>query len=100
MLRISDSLQIASWNVRGLGNPHRNLTVQDWRRRLHPGLDIFALQELQANAATVEFQLCTIIPDGDIVIDCTPEGRVGSALLVKQGIQVVVKGQKGDGTFT
>jgi hypothetical protein len=55
---------------------------------------------LQACAATVEFQICTVMPGGETIIDCTPEGRVGSALIVKPGIQVLNKGMRGDGTFT
>jgi exonuclease III len=92
-------LQVAAWNVRGFGDPHRVSTVKSWIRRLYPTTDIICLQELQANSSLVELHLRNLIPDGTVVLDATEEGRTGSAIVVAPNVQVLDKGQKGDGTF-
>jgi exonuclease III len=96
---MSDSIQIGSWNVRGMGDPDRAMVVCCWLQNHYPTLDILCLQELQANVSNVKFQLQTITPGGVVQLDMNPEGRVGSTLLISDGLKVLAQGCKGDGTF-
>jgi exonuclease III len=93
-------IQFAAWNVRGLGDPHRVMTVKNWIRKFYPKTDIVCLQELQANSTVVEMHLKSLIPNCVVEMDVTPEGRTGSAIIVAPNFKVLDQGHKGDRTFS
>jgi exonuclease III len=96
---MNSDLQVASWNVRGLGDPHRAQIVTTWLRWFYSTTDVVCLQELQAKPAIVEIHLRNLIQNGTVIFDVNAEGQIGSAIVVKPDLEVLDKGKKGDGTF-
>jgi exonuclease III len=96
---MNSELNVATWNVWGLGDPHRALILQNWMRRFYPATEVICLQELQANPSTVNFHLQSLLPGGTVQLDVTPEGRTGCAIVVAPHLTVLAQGSKGDGTF-
>jgi exonuclease III len=93
-------LKIASWNVRGLGDPHRALILKNWMCKGYDSIDVMCLQELQASESCILFQLQSIFPTGTSVIDSLDSGRVGSAVLLAPHLVILDQGSRGDGTFS
>jgi exonuclease III len=82
MKQMISEIQLASWNVCGLGDQHQVAAVKTWICRPYLHTDVICLQELQANSEAVEMNLKTIFPDGVVEMDATQEGRIGSAVIV------------------
>jgi exonuclease III len=95
-----DKLKIVAWNVRGLGDPLRALTLKIWIRKYHSEVSVLCLQELQATTSTVQFHLNSIITDGQIMLDAGPDGRVGTAIVVPPSVTILAQGSEGGGTLS
>jgi exonuclease III len=60
-------LNILSWNVRGLCDPHRKVRIRNWINGLHHKVDILMLQELKADDFRLEIALAYILPSYQVV---------------------------------
>jgi hypothetical protein len=56
-------------------------------------------QELQANLYIVQLHLQSMQPEGQVVIDSTETGRVGSAIVTAPHVTILDQGSHGDGTL-
>jgi hypothetical protein len=48
---MSDTIQVCSWNLRRLGDPHRALIVKQWVRSQVPSLDPVLNQEVSSEGS-------------------------------------------------
>ncbi|CAM6094721.1 unnamed protein product [Calypogeia fissa] len=82
------SLNVASWNVRGLCSPNRKWIIRNWIRQLPHSLSILALQEIKADNFRRDVALRTILPDFQHFSSAPCEGRGGSTLLIHPDLRV------------
>ncbi|CAM6095494.1 unnamed protein product [Calypogeia fissa] len=101
-------INVCSWNVRGLADPHRFKVLSQWVRRQNtPGLDAICLQELLVSEESAKFKLKQLLPDNTICMDVAENGWVGLAprlaprlaLVIPLTVTVLEQGKKGDGHF-
>lgn len=96
---IEKTLKVASWNVRGMGNPYRGRVVRKWINKFHKNLDILCLQELKGKKEKLDFQLKSLFPQVATQVDYIEEGKTGATVIVLSSLKVLVRGARGDGTF-
>ncbi|KAL3694948.1 hypothetical protein R1sor_008599 [Riccia sorocarpa] len=78
-----NTLKILSWNTRGFGTEGRRRIVRNFIRKNCKDVDIIALQELKVTDKTkLEMSLRALMPEARIIVDYTPSGRGGAALLI------------------
>ncbi|KAL3677366.1 hypothetical protein R1sor_027314 [Riccia sorocarpa] len=84
-----NTLKVLSWNTRGFGTEGRRRIVRDFIKRAYKDIDIIALQELKVtDRRRLEMSLRALMPEGRIVVDYTPSGKRGCALLISSKLRV------------
>jgi exonuclease III len=81
-------LNILSWNVRGLSDPHRTVIIRNWINGLHHKVGILMLQELKADDFRLELALAYILPLYQIVLSYPNDGCGGTALLIHPNLVI------------
>ncbi|CAM6124990.1 unnamed protein product [Calypogeia fissa] len=76
------TLNLASWNVRGLCSPNRKWMVHNWIRQMKIPLHVVALQEIKADAFKLDVTLRTILPDYHHLSSSLDQGKGATALLI------------------
>ncbi|KAL3677633.1 hypothetical protein R1sor_027581 [Riccia sorocarpa] len=61
--------------------------------------DVLMLQELRIREQDAKFCLKQISEAGEAIVDYTPEGKAGVALVIRRNWEIVEKGVRGDGTL-
>lgn len=97
---MTEKLKVATWNMRGISDPHRSLTVKGWLHRTYPDLNILCLQELMADHDTISFQLNSMFSGGQILTDSPPNGWVNSTIIASKDTKVIGSSRKGDGSMS
>lgn len=96
---MNSTLQILSWNLRGMGDAFRGKALRRWINKFHKDLNIICLQELKAKQEKIEFQCKTLFPDKRFIVDYTVEGRAGTTVGILSNCNIQDSGTKGDGSF-
>ncbi|KAL3697755.1 hypothetical protein R1sor_011831 [Riccia sorocarpa] len=82
-------MKVLSWNTRGFGTERRRRIIRNFIRKQHKDVDIIALQELKVtDRYKLETRLRALMPEGRIIVDYTPSGRGGCALLISHKLRV------------
>jgi exonuclease III len=81
-------LNILSWNIRGLSDPHRKVIIRNWIKKLHQKVDILMLQELKADDFRLEIALAYILPSYQVVLSYPNDGCGGTTLLIHPNLVI------------
>ncbi|KAL3687586.1 hypothetical protein R1sor_013895 [Riccia sorocarpa] len=75
-------LQIATWNVNGLGGADRLRAAKSWLQNNGRGTKILVIQELKTPECQVEFNLRTLMPGATVVVDYATNELGGAAMVI------------------
>jgi exonuclease III len=87
-----DELYIASWNVRGLTDPHRKYLVRNWLASLERQLDILLLQEVKVDNFWLDVTLRFLLPTYSSVIAYPDLSKGGTVILIHPDFEILNSG--------
>jgi exonuclease III len=77
-----DTLNIATWNVRGLTDRLRQTLIRHWLNKLSFPIHILILQEIKIDGFLLDSTLQYIFPNSHKIVASSVEGRGGVAILI------------------
>ncbi|KAL3695891.1 hypothetical protein R1sor_009967 [Riccia sorocarpa] len=91
-------MQIASWNIFGLGGVSRLRKIKSWLRTQAKGLDVLLLQEMRIREDLAVRRLLELAEGDNFVVDYSNEGKARAAVILLNKIwKITERGVKGDG---
>ncbi|KAL3676812.1 hypothetical protein R1sor_026760 [Riccia sorocarpa] len=83
----------------GLGHPNLLRKVKRWLRGRRHKVDVLMLHDLRIRERDTNFCLSQLVEAGQYIVDLTPEGKAGVALLIRRDWEIVERGVRGNGTL-
>jgi exonuclease III len=87
-----EQIQIASWNVRGLSDPHRKYLIRNWLSLLKKPIDILLLQETKIDAIETDTTLRFLLPNYNSIISYPNNSKGGTLMAIHPSITIISSG--------
>jgi exonuclease III len=87
-----EQIQIASWSIRGLFDPHRRYLIRNWLSSLEKPIDILLLQETKTHTFKTETTLRFLLPNYNSVISYPHNSKGGTLIAIHPSITIINSG--------
>jgi exonuclease III len=77
-----DSILVASWNVRGLTDPHRKYLIRNWAALVGQTIDILFIKETKMDSFKLDSALHFLYPNYPYIIALADSKKGGTVALI------------------